>query len=274
MKNIQKMNKIKYGRVLTILSFLIIVIPICTIFLWVFTERFSWPSLLPNTYSLRALRSIFRNNSEIRATFVTSIVLSIVVATISVAIAILTARAICFYKLRLSWLFKFMIILPFLVPTTVFAMGIQISFIRLNLSGNIYGVIICHVIYSLPYATRLIEDGMKGLSMRLEEQARVLGATEIQAFFYVSLKNLIPIILSAFTMSYIVSFSQYFLTLLIGGGNVKTFTVLMVPFLQSGERNIASVYSTIFIIITLIIFLIFDKLAILFMKGREVEYYR
>jgi len=51
------------------------------------------------------------------------------------------------------------------------------------------------------------------------------------------------------------------MTLLIGGGKVKTFTVVMVPYLQSGNRNIACVYSVIFLGVTLILFSLFEGLA-------------
>lgn len=38
---------------------------------------------------------------------------------------------------------------------------------------------------------------------------------------------LMPVMLASMSMSYIVSFSQYFITLLIGGGSVKTFAIVM-----------------------------------------------
>ena len=59
----------------------------------------------------------------------------------------------------------------------------------------------------------------------------------------------------------IVSFSQYFLTLLLGGGRVKTFAVVMVPYLQSGSRNIACIYSILFMGITLMVFAVFERIA-------------
>ena len=84
---------------------------------------------------------------------------------------------------------------------------------------------------------------------------------------------LVPVILSAFSMSYIVSFSQYFLTLLIGGGQVKTFTIVMVPYLQSGERNIACAYSTVFLGITIVVFGIFEKISEAWSKNMDTEFY-
>lgn len=61
-------------------------------------------------------------------------------------------------------------------------------------------------------------------------------------------------------MAYLVSFSQYFLTLLIGGGNVRTFTVIMVPYLQNGDRTLAAGYSMLFLLVTLCTFVLFRRL--------------
>ena len=134
-------------------------------------------------------------------------------------------------------------------------------------------MVLSHLICSLPYAVRLMMDGTAAVGDRLEEQARVLGASMGQAFFRVTFPLLVPVILSSFSMAYIVSFSQYFLTLLIGGGQVKTFTIVMVPYLQGGDRNIACAYSVIFLGITLAVFALFEKIAGRWGKNTDTEFY-
>lgn len=123
--------------------------------------------------------------------------------------------------------------LPLIVPTTVFGMGIHLLLIRVGLSDTVPGVILVHVICALPYTVSIMTDSTRAIGKKLEEQARVLGAGSLRAFWSVSMPALIPAIFSALAMAYITSFSQYFLTLLIGGGNVRTFTVIMVPYLQT-----------------------------------------
>ena len=169
--------------------------------------------------------------------------------------------------------FYFLSMLPFLVPSTVFAMGIQVSFIRWGLSNTVTGVVVAHTICSLPYAVHLMIEGTEAVGNKLEEQARVLGAGPWKAFFKVTFPMLMPVMLASMSMSYIVSFSQYFITLLIGGGSVKTFAIVMVPYLQGGDRNIASIYSMIFLGITLIVFAIFEGISKLWTKNGSGEYY-
>lgn len=228
----------------------------------------------PAEIFVRAVNGILRNRQQLVRLCMSSLFISASVAFLSVVIGTMTARALECYELFLeSGCFSFMSMLPFLVPGTVFAMGVQITFIKCGLSGTVQGVIIVHLICSLPYAVTLMQDGTRAMGVKLEEQARVLGAGALQAFFKVTLPNLFPVMLSAFSMAFVVSFSQYFLTLMIGGGNVKTFAIVMVPYLGSGERNFASIYSVIFLVIMLLVFGILEWIVGRFTKAQEVEYY-
>lgn len=269
MKSVKKI----IGTIILTLLVLCILLPLLTILVWVVTERWTWPSLIPQTFSLRSVKAVLRDGKELAGLFASSVGISFVVAALSVVIGLLTARALELYDFIGKKAFSFLALLPFLVPGTVFAMGVQVTFIKLGLSGTVPGVVIAHLICSLPYAVILLQDGTKALGNRFEEQARVLGASARQAFFKVTLPNLLPVMLSAFSMAYIISFSQYFLTLMIGGGSVKTFTIVMVPYIQSGERNFASIYSLIFLVLTILIFGLFEWLVKRLSRDQEVEYY-
>ena len=239
----------------------VILLPCLLLLVWMFTERWAWPALLPQRFSLRAAAEVFGRRGELLKVFFSSVLISTAVAALSAVIGVMTCRALVFYDFFGKRLMGFLTILPFMVPATVFAMGIQLTFIRMGLNNTISGVILAHLICSLPYGVRLIMDGTKALGKELEDQARVLGASPWQAFYKVSLPVLAPVILSAASMAYVVSFSQYFLTLLLGGGRIKTFAVVMVPYLQSGSRNIACIYSILFMGITLMVFAVFERIA-------------
>ena len=251
----------------------IVLLPLMNIVQWMVMERLPWPQFFPTHYSLRGVGEIFRRRRETVELFVSSIGISTAVAMVSCVIGMMTARALLVYQFRGRQFFFFLTILPFMVPATVFGMGIQFYFIQMGLNNTVLGVILCHVLLSLPYCIQIIMSGMRALGTRLEEQARVLGAGSYRAFFVVTLPLLIPVLLPAWSMAYIVSFSQYFITLLIGGGRVKTFTIVMMPYLQSGNRNIASVYSVLFLLLNDFVFFIFTKLAQVLNRKNGGAYY-
>ncbi len=266
-------RKLIFTSIAQFLLLAAILVPAVSLFLWVFTERWAWPDLVPQVFSKRAILEAAGRKKELLQIVGSSVLISTVVAALSAVIGIMTARAILLYRFPGKELMYFFTILPFMVPATVFAMGIQVTFIKMGLNNRMTGVILAHLICSLPYAVRLIMDGTAAAGSSLEEQARVLGASPFQAFYKTTLPMLMPVILSAVSMSYIVSFSQYFLTLLIGGGKVQTFAVIMVPYLQSGNRNIACIYSALFLGVTLLVFGMFEGAAGHWIKNGGGEFY-
>ena len=197
-----------------------------------------------------------------------SISLSAIVALLSTATGLLTARATELYSFRGKALVHLGSILPLLLPGTVFAMGIQITLIRLGLSDTVVGVVLVHLICAAPYSITILTDVTRALGSRYEEQAAVLGAAPLRAFWEVSFPALLPGILSSFSMAFIISYSQYFTTLMVGGGRVKTISLVLVPYIQSGDRALSSIYSAAFVGSALLVFFIFEAFIRRCTKGR------
>ncbi|HCQ89184.1 MAG TPA: ABC transporter permease, partial [Clostridium sp.] len=57
------------------------------------------------------------------------------------------------------------------------------------------------------------------------------------------------------------AFSQYFTTFLIGGGLIKTLPMVLIPYIQSGDRTLASVYSILFIASSLLVLIVLEKIV-------------
>lgn len=261
----------KISRWIVGLFFMVIIIPVLSLIPWIFTQRLPWPQLLPSSWSMRAMSSILSKDKGWVSLIFSSVMLSTSVSVLSVVVGMLSASALARYDFKGKQLFYVLIWLPFIVPATVFGMGAQVLFIKLKIARSFIGVVLAHLMYSLPYATKLLYDGTQQVGDSLEEQARVLGATPWQAFWYATFPNLAPMILSALSMSFVVSLSQYFLTLIIGGGKIQTFSVVMVPYLHGGERSISAAYSVLFLGICLIVFSFFEWFTGRILKKRGIQ---
>ena len=71
------------GLIIGIFIFLVIV-PILTILVWVGTERWAWPSLIPQKFSMRAVNGILRNRQQLVRLCMSSLFISASVAFLSV----------------------------------------------------------------------------------------------------------------------------------------------------------------------------------------------
>ena len=264
------MKKRTFLKWVLALTAICILLPMAVIVIWSITGRWPWPGLLPESWTMRTLEELFFGSAKLPELLGSSILLAAMVAMLATVIGILTARATEFYEFRGKSLIRFSGMLPLLVPGTVFAMGIQLVMLKLGLSDTIAGVVLVHLVCALPYCIAIMGDVTRAVGIWLEEQAQVLGASPLRAFFAVTLPSLIPGILSSMSMGFILSYSQYFTTLMVGGGRVKTIALVLVPYIQSGDRALASVYSVAFVASAMIVFFIFEALIHKLQKGGDL----
>ena len=94
----------------------------------------------------------------------------------------------------------------------------------------------------------------------LEEQARTLGASGPAALWHITLPQLLPALAAVTGLGFVISFGQYFLTLMLGGGRVRTFAMLVVPYIQGGDRQLSAAYSLAFIAICAGVYCLFSRI--------------
>ena len=260
------------ARALVALQGLCVLAPLAVVVLWSVTASWPWPALLPESWSARGIEELFGPGRDTGSVLAGSIALALACALLTTVVATLAARALSRYRFRGREAVRFAVLLPFLIPSTVFAMGVQVAFLRAGLAGMAAGVVLAHAIVALPYAALIMMDALDAVGTRLEEQARLCGAGAVRTWIHVTVPLLLPAMLSAASMAYIMSFSQYFITLLIGAGKVKTLALVMFPYLSSGDRTIASAYGVVFLGATLLVFFLFEVL-LRKRTAQEIDYF-
>lgn len=260
------------ARALVALQAVCVLAPLAIIVVWAFTASWPWPHLLPESLTARGIEELFGPSQKLGEVLGSSVAIALACAFFTTTVATMAGRALSRYRFCGREVFRFAVLLPFLIPATVFAMGVQVAFIRAGLAGTVVGVVLAHSIVALPYAALIMTDAMEAAGNRLEEQARLCGAGPVRTWGGIIIPTLLPSLLSAASMSYILSFSQYFLTLLVGSGKVKTLALVMFPYLSSGDRTIASAYGVVFLAATLVVFFLFELLLHKRM-AREIDYF-
>lgn len=250
----------------------LLIFPLVVLAIWSFLRIWPWPNLIPKDFGVRGFKYILDPSKKSLRVLCFSVCLSSVVTVITLLMSIPAAKALGVYKFRGKGFFKILVLTPLIVPTVSVAMGIHVVFMKLGLANTFLGVVLVHLIPCLPYGIRILTNVFEIVGESMEMQARVLGASPLQTFVRITLPLIAPGLLSAGSLVFIVSFSQYFLTFLIGGGRIITFSMLMFPYIQSGDRMMASAYSIIFILTTLVVLLIIEKLVKSYYKGQNHFY--
>jgi putative spermidine/putrescine transport system permease protein len=168
------------------------------------------------------------------------------VAVLAAAIGLAGGRALGLYRFRGKRIVEFVLLAPVIVPAIAVAMGIQVMFIRYSLADTIPGVVLVHLIPTIPYVVLVMGAVFANYDTSYEEQARVLGANPMRVFLHVTFPAVLPGLIVAAFFAFLISWSEYIMTLLIGGGIVVTLPLLLVDFVGS-DPAIAAALSLFFI---------------------------
>jgi putative spermidine/putrescine transport system permease protein len=213
-----------------------------------------WPALLPDEWTARAWRYVGSGSGGIGSALATSLGLALVVAAASVAIAVPAARAFAMHAFRGKRFFLFGLLLPMLAPPLSAAMGLHAVFLRAGLSDSIAGVALVHLMPAVPYATLVLVGTFANFDRDVEDQARTLGAGPWSVWTRITLPAIAPGLALAAMLAFLVSWSQYVLTLLVGGGRVLTLPLLLVSFQRGGDDAVAAALSIVFVAPALALF--------------------
>ena len=154
---------------------------------------------------------------------------------------------------RAKRLMEFLVLTPLLVPAVAVAIGLDISFIRLGLSRTFWGVVLVHLIPATPYAVLVLTGVFANYNADFEAQARTLGASHVGVMVHVTLPAVTPGLIVAGFFAFVVSWSQYVLTLQIGGGAIQTMPVLLVSSASGGDVGVTGALTLVYVLPVLVI---------------------
>lgn len=254
-----------FNRLLLLALGVGLIFPFITLLIWSFSYRWYFPALLPTEWGLRAWYYIFSSNSRMLPALGYSTVIGLAVTVISAVIGIPAGRALGLHHFKGKRLIEFLILMPVIVPTLAAAMGIHVAFIRYGLADSLLGVILVHLVPTLPYMTLIMSSIFANYDPEYEEQARTLGARPLQVLLSVTMPTIWPGVLVGGLFTFIISWNQYVLTLLIGGGQVITLPILLFAFANSGDNPITAALSMVFIVPAILFLVITTR----FLSGRN-----
>ena len=113
-------------------------------------------------------------------------------------------------------------LVPIVIPSIVYALGVYRLFVELGLLDSFLGVVIAHVVTGIPYVVITVSASLANLDVRLEQAARSLGATLGQTVRKVIVPNILPGVLSGAIFAFIHSWDETVIVLFIAGRSVYT----------------------------------------------------
>ena len=197
--------------------------------------RWSFPGLLPESLEPERWASVWRQDVGLPESLAVSIAISAMVASVSSAVGFLAGRHVAYHPRRDSLML--LAYLPFAMSPVIAGVCLLFVYLRLGLSGGVAGVVAAQLIFALGFAIVFFQGFWTAERRALEDLARTLGADNAGLYLKVLLPVARPMLMLCFFQTFLLSWFQYGLTLLIGSGKVRTLPLKVYDYL--GEANVA-----------------------------------
>jgi spermidine/putrescine transport system permease protein len=221
---------IAYGlRGWFLVALIFIYVPIVINFIYSFSPG-RFPTLPLGGFSTGWYELILSEAPVPRA-FANSLKAGVIVALISTFIGFAAAYTDYRYRFLGKNIYLALALLPPTIPVLILGLVMLMFLSRVSLVGELYSVVLAHVVYCIPFAMALIRLRLAQIDPDLESAAWNLGANSWRAMREVIVPFTLPAIFAALALTMAVSFDEYLIAFFVGG-LTETLPVRVLALLQ------------------------------------------
>ncbi len=215
------------------------VAPLALLAVWSVSREWFFPAAWPARFTGESWRAVA--GGSVAASVGRSVGLACATGVLACAAALPVGRALAAARGWRRHVGAALAFLPVATPPIALGTGLQWLFLRVGLGGTAAGVALAHLVPAAGYLALYFLGVFAVYDAGPEEEARSLGASPRQVLWLVTLPTLRRPLAEAFALGFLVSWSQVALTLLIGGGRVRTLPLELFSYLRSGQERYAAV---------------------------------
>jgi len=204
---------------------------------WLAFFRNEVVSFPPEGYTLRWFGNILDQNNFVSG-FLTSLEVGLIAMVAGTAVGVPAGLVIARRRFPGRETINTVLLLPLAVPGVVAGAAIYVFQVEVEVATGIPlvaalpGLVMAHVMITIPWTVRLIAATIAGLDRSAEEAAMNLGADPVTTFRRVTLPLIRPGVVAAALFSFIVSFGNLEMTLFLIGPGRTTLPIAILQYLE------------------------------------------
>ncbi len=148
---------------------------------------------------------------------------------------------------------------PLLLPAIVLGLAMLIVFSPLRLIITFHGLVLAHLVVTLPYVVRIVTVALSTIRPEYEEAAMTLGASPWQTFRRVTLPLMVPGIVGSAALSFLVSFDEVVVSLFLVGPRMTTLPVEILRYVETRTDPQVAALSVLLIAMTVALVVLIER---------------
>ena len=201
-----------------------IALPIVPLGLWSVAGQWRAPDILPATFSADGIRALW--TGEILSAGAASLALGVSVALTATPLGALAAFALRRLPPTHARAVEVILLAPLAIPPFALVMGANVLLLGARVP-TFPAVVLVLTVTALPYTFFMFRAALAAYDDRFEEVARTLGAPVRQVVTQVRIPLLARATARGAFLAFLVGWSDYITTVLVGGGQVVTLPLVL-----------------------------------------------
>lgn len=207
-----------------------------------------FPALLPGTFSLASWRNVLGTGALLGPALLASAALALATGLAAMVFGAFAGSAIAAATGWRRVIGAGAAFLPVAAPPVAVATGLHAALLGAGLGSSMVGVFVAHVVPACGYTTLYFLGVFTVREGGHEDAARTLGAGTFDVLRRVTVPMMRRELLEALLLGAIVSWGQVALTLVAGGGSVRTLPLEVIDYLVAGQDQLAAAGSLLLVI--------------------------
>jgi spermidine/putrescine transport system permease protein len=201
----------------------------------------------------------------------TSLILGLLSSCLSAALGTLAASGMAKVSVRgrgagVHRIMEYLSILPIMTPEIIMGMVFLAFFSLLSLPLGMTSLVIAHTAFCVPYPYLLVRARLAGLDKSYAEAARIMGASDIRAFYDITLPLMLPAVVSGMLISFAMSFDDVIVSSFVAGVDTNTMPMIIYSRLKAGVTPKTNAMCSLLFVLTVIL-----CAAAAFLAGRKTS---
>ena len=253
MKALLQLIEKNISRVWLGLVYLFLYIPL--FFLIVFSFNSTRQDAVFTGFSLRWYQALIEDSRLVEGFFL-SLKVALITGTLSVVLGSFAAFVLVRYR-RFSGrtLFYGLVNAPLVMPEVIIGLSLLLLMVAAQRTlgfpeRGFVTIVIGHTLLGMAYATVVIQSRLSDMDRSLEEAAMDLGCRPLQVFFLVTLPNIAPALVSAWLLTFTLSFDDVVISEFLSGPGVTTLPQVIFSYARRGVNP--SIYAAATLMIAVV----------------------
>jgi len=232
--------------------YLFLYLPIIVLVVYSFND-----SKLVTVWSHSSLRwySALAKDADLIAAVLLSLKIAFISALMSVFFGTFTAFALNRYKrFKGRTLLSSMSSMPLVMPDVIVGLSLLLMFVSLQHwlgypEKGLLTILLGHALLGTAYATVVVTSRLREMDSKLDEAAMDLGCKPYQVFYLVTLPLLVPALVSAFLLTFTLSFDDVVLSSFLSGPGYTTMPMVIFSRARLGLNPTINAVATVTIVV-------------------------